>query len=262
MQKWGVREHLDEGRKLLDAIILSENYTEYTLDRRLGCRQLGMNLPAHTAARRIGERYCGPRAEYRGMPIWSPYFERDYIRGMATDKIPPRKLASPAFASRLARLLGRAAAANMIVGRCNMQGRVIFDDGDEVVVENADGLPVEIIVTDQTGTFADYRPDLTRFVAEYAAAVNRRLPLLSDAEEFAELYVDAFVARFSKTQLEYRRRQRAFDTLFKHQPRDEAGNFAYRWECVLDRLRKAAPRELGELIRGRIVLSPIGGPPM
>ena len=44
MQKWGIREHLDDGKRLLDAMIQSEEYTEYILDRRLGCRQLGMNL--------------------------------------------------------------------------------------------------------------------------------------------------------------------------------------------------------------------------
>ena len=252
MQKWGIREHLDDGKQLLDAIIQSEEYTEYILDRRLGCRQLGMNLPARTTAKRISERYRGPRRDLHDAMIWSPYFERDYIRGMATDKIPPQKLADAAFAARLARLLGQAAAPNMIVGRCDLQGRVVFDDGDEVVIENEAGLPVEIVVADQMGTFVDYRTDLEHFAAEYAEPVNRRLALLADPEEFAALYVDAFVARFSKIQLEYRKRKRAFDTLFKHRPRDEAGSFAYRWECVLDRLRQADPRKLGDLTRGFI----------
>ena len=252
MQKWGIREHLDEGKRLLDAIIQSEEYTEYILDRRLGCRQLGMNLPAHTTAKRIGERYDGPRRDLRSALIWSPYFERDYIRGMATDKIPPQKLANTAFATRLAQLLGQSAAPNMIVGRCDLQGRMAFDDGDEVVIASDAGLPIEIVVADQMGTFADYRTDLEHFAAEYAEPVNRRLLLLADPEEFAALYVDAFVARFSKIQLEYRKRKRAFDTLFKHRPRDEAGSFAYRWECVLDRLRRALPQNLGNLVRSHI----------
>lgn len=252
MQKWGVREHLDNGKDLLDAIIQSEEYTEYILDRRLGCRQLGMNLPARTTAKRISERYTGPRTDMRQAMIWSPYFERDYIRGMATDKIPPQKLANPAFVGRFARLLGHAAASNLIVGRCDLQGRVVFDDGDEVLIENEAGLPVEIIVADQMGTFADYQSDLTHFAEEYAEPVNRRLPLLVDPEEFASLYVDGFVTRFSKIQLEYRKRKRAFDTLFKNRPRDEGGSFAYRWECVLDRLRQAIPRNLGNEILGHI----------
>ena len=43
--KWGIREHLDEGKDLLQAIIESEEYVEYTLDRRLGCRQLASHAP-------------------------------------------------------------------------------------------------------------------------------------------------------------------------------------------------------------------------
>ena len=256
MQKWGIREHLDGGKQLLEAIVQSEEYTEYILDRRLGCRQLGMNLPAHTSAKRISERYAGPRRDLPSALIWSPYFERDYIRGMASDKIPPQKLADPAFAIRLAQLLGQAAAPNAIVGRCDLQERVVFDDGDEVVVENESGLPVDIIVADQMGTFNDYRTDLEDFAAAYAEPVNCRLALSSDPEQFAALYIDSFVARFAKIQLEYRKRKRAFDTLFKNRPRDEAGSFAYRWERVLDRLRRTEPLNLGNLIRSHIATGP------
>ena len=254
MQKWGIREHLDEGKRLLDAIMQSEGYTEYTLDRRLGCRQLGMNLPAHTTANRISEKYAGRRGDMQDVVIWSPYFERDYIRGMATDKIPAEKLIDPAFASRLARLLGRAAAPNMIVGRHDSRGRVIFDDGDEIVVENECGLPVEIVVADQTGTFADFRTDLEHVACQYAGPVNRKLPLVQNKAEFVDLYIEALVARFSKIQLEYRRRKRAFDTLFKHRPRDEAGSFSYRWECVLGRLHRTVPQDIGELVRSHIAI--------
>jgi hypothetical protein len=259
MQKWGIREHLDDGKRLLDAIIQSEEYTEYILDRRLGCRQLGMNLPPRTTAKRISERYAGPRRDLQNVQIWSPYFERDYIRGMATDKIPLQKVADPAFATRLARLLGHAAAPNMIVGRCDLQGCVVFDDGDEVLIENDVGLPVEIVVADQMGTFGDYRTDLEHFAAAYAEPINHRVSLLANPDECAAFYVDAFVARFSKIQLEYRKRKRAFDTLFKNRPRDEAGSFAFRWECVLDRLRQAEPQNLGNLIRSHINAGRSGG---
>ncbi|MEN6449860.1 MAG: hypothetical protein ABFC96_05150 [Thermoguttaceae bacterium] len=252
MQKWGIREHLDAGKKLLDAIIQSEEYTEYILDRRLGCRQLGMNLPPRVTAKRISERYTGPRPDMRGAAIWSPYFERDFVRGIATDKIPPQKLADSAFASRLARLLGQAAAPNILVGRCDERGQVVFDDGDEVLVTNANGLPVDIVVVDQMGTFADYRTELQHFAAEYAEVVNRRLPFLADPEDFPAIYIEAFVSRLVKIQLEYRKRKRAFDTLFRHRPRDEGGSFAYRWECVLDRLLRLSPDELGEQVRAFI----------
>ena len=252
MQKWGVQEHLDEGKELLDAILESEEYTEYVLDRRLGCRQLGMNIPARVTARRLLEEYDGKRADHHGLLVRTPYLERDYIAGIATDKIPKHRFGDDTFALRFARLLGRAAAPNIIVGRCNLKGEVLFDDGDEVVLENENGMPTEIIVSDQTGTFADYGRDLREVASQYAGPINRLAKRVSNLEEFAAVYVRAFVERFSAIKKEYRNRKRAFDTLFKHHQRDEKGSFAYRWEAVLRRLSKTDPRELAALIQEEV----------
>ena len=247
MQKWGVREYLDEGYPLLDALIRSEEYTEYLLDRRLGCRQLGMNVSPRITAKNISERYV-PRGG-QGFLIWSPYFERDYIRGIATDKLPAHRFQNEEFALRCARLLGRAAAPNLIVGRCDVGGNPLFDDGDEVLVEDAQGMPADIVITDHTGTFGDYLSELAHHGAEYATAVNRRVAYLPHPQRFADAYLEAFVERFGGIQQEYRKRRRAFDTLFRHRPRVEAGSFAYRWEKVLSRMDATDPRKLAGLIR-------------
>jgi len=252
MQKWGVREHLDLGRQLVEAMIRSEEYTEYILDRRLGCRQLGMNLPLRVVAKRISERYFPRYGD--GFVIWSPYFERDYIRGIATDKLPHYRLENPEFASRCARLLGRAAAPNVIVGRSDQGGGPLFDDGDEVLIEDAEGMPIDIIVADHTGTFNDYLSPLQALAKEYASPVNRRAEHLPDARAFAEVYLDAFVGRFARIQEDYRLRRKAFDTLFKSRPRNEAGSFAYRWERVLARLDATDPRQLAQVIREHLVI--------
>jgi hypothetical protein len=249
MQKWGVREHLDEGKELLASILESEQYTEYILDRRLGCRQLGMNLPPRVAARKISEPYLGNSAAHRGMTIWSAYFERDYVPGEATDKVPAGRFADERFAATFARSLGHAAAPNLIVGRCDLQGNVVFDDGDELLIEDAAGLPVDIIVADPTGTFTDYRGELRDLAPAYAGAVNRRAAYVPDAGAFAEIFGAAFIERFEQIQHDYCKRRRAFDTLFKHLHRDEGGSFAFRWERVLQRLRTADPRQLLERIR-------------
>ena len=66
LQKWGVWEHLDEGKDLLQAIKESDDYTDYCLDRRLGCRQLGMNLTRRVAIRHLSEIYSGTNARFRG----------------------------------------------------------------------------------------------------------------------------------------------------------------------------------------------------
>ena len=208
MQKWGIREHLDDGKRLLDAIIQSEEYTEYILDRRLGCRQLGMNLPAadHGQADQRAILGAAPRSARRHdlVAVFRARLHPRHGHRQDSAATAGRRRPSP---RGWPGCLGQAAAPNMIVGRCDLQGRVVFDDGDEVLIENEAGLPVDIVVADQMGTFADYRTDLEHFAAEYAEPVNRRLPLVADPEEFAGLYVEAFVARFSKIQLEYRKRQ-------------------------------------------------------
>jgi hypothetical protein len=255
MQKWGVSEHLDEGKDLLTSILESEQYTDYILDRRLGCRQLGMNLPPRVSARKLGERYAGTNARYCGLAIRSAYFERDYVPGLATDKVPADRYADAGFALGLARGLGRAAAPNLIVGRCDLQGNVIFDDGDELVIGDERGASIDIVVADPTGTFTDYRRDLMDLAPAYAGAVNRRAAWLADPELFAHVFLSAFAERFAQVQHEYRKRQRAFDTLFKHLPRDEAGNFRYRWECVLKRLQNADVSRLEERIRQSLSLN-------
>ncbi len=252
MQKWGVREHLDQGRPLIEAMIRSEEYTEYILDRRLGCRQLGMNLPLRVVAKKIAERY--PTPDGGGYTIWSPYFERAYIRGIATDKLPLCRFENQEFAVRCARLLGEAAAPNLIVGRSDLGGNPLFDDGDEVLIEDAQGMPKEIVVADHTGTFNEYLGSLQNFVGEYAQPILRRIAHVPDPGPFVQAYLDGFVERFLRIQEDYRRRRKAFDTLFKYRPRVEAGSFAYRWERVLARLDQSDPRQLAQLIRERIPL--------
>ena len=250
MQKWGIRERLDQGKGLLQAIIESEEYTDYVLDRRLGCRQFGMNLVPRVSMQRVSEIYTGLNPAARGQLIWAPYFERDYIHGIATDKIPSSRYANEAYALRLAQLLGKAAAVNLVVGRAYEKGdRVVFDDGDEVVIERPDGLPQELVVTDHSGAFDDYQRPLLEFAKDYAKPVNSRLAFVSHPRQFAEAYLASLLDEFARIQGDYRKRRRAFDTLFKHCRYDKGGSFSYRWECVLKRLDQTEAQLLTDAIR-------------
>jgi hypothetical protein len=248
MQKWGIREHLEEQKDLLGAIIQAEEYTDYILDRRLGCRQLGMNLPQRITTRKIPERYHGSRPEYDGQMIWLTYFERDYLRGLATDKIPRIRFQSPAYAIKFAELLGRAAAPNIIVGRMNLESQVLFDDGDEVLLETESGMPQAIVVADHTGTFVDYTSELDQHAEGYAQPINQRLPYMPYPRDAVAMYLGSLIDRFIQIQQDYRKRRRAFDTLFKQRRRDEKGSFAYRWERVLERLDRTDPTVLADCI--------------
>jgi hypothetical protein len=257
LQKWGIGEHLNDGVDLLTAILRAEEYTDYILDRRMGCRQLGMNLPPHVNTRRISERYTGQNSRYLGQAYWITYLERDYVSGRASDKLPDAAYQNPAFVVRLARLLGEAAAVNLIVGRMRSdRTTVLFDDGDEVILFDAEGLPASLVVSDHTGTFTNYEDDFSLNIEAYAAPVNRRADkLAAHAGAFAQCYLDAFVSRFVHIQQVYRGRKRAFDSLFKHRPWDPGGSMAYRWLHVLERLDAAEAWQIAELIRQHITVS-------
>ena len=255
-QKWGIRERLDEGKPLLQAILESEEYTDYVLDRRLGVQQLGMHLPQGLSLRRTRERYTGINREVNGQLVPVIYLERDYLNGLATDKLPLSKYLKPGYADRLAWLLGRAAAANLIAGRAQEGTRhVLFDDGDEVIMENpVSGLPDRLVVSDPSGAFSDYQHGLLEAAEAYARPVNVRASYTPDPREFAETYLAAFKAGFLHVQGDYRKHRRAYDTMFKHCHYDTAGSFAFRWECVLRRLDQTEVDVLVERIRKYIIV--------
>ena len=253
LQKWGVWEHLDEGHDLLQSIEESEEYTDFCLDRRLGCRQLGMHLPGRVIKRRLTERYTGLQQRYHQQVIRTTYFERDYLPGIASDKLPVDRYTRPGYAIRFADLLGQAGASNMIVGRSLGQGKnPAFDDGDEVVLEDSHGLPERILVGDHSGAFGEYRLPLDHFAACYARPINTRDRFVAQPRDFATAYLESFRTSFLRIQSDYRKRRRAFDTLFKHCKYDPAGSFAYRWECALRRLDHTDADQLIGAIRKHI----------
>jgi len=263
LQKWGVWEHLDEGKDLLRSIRESEDYTDFWLDRRLGCRQLGMNLTCRVVMRRLREIYPGLNGNYVGQAIHTPYFEREFLEGIATDKIPVDRYTRPGYAVRLAALLGGAAVPSLIVGRCLFLAggsQPVFDDGDEVLVEDAQGLPAYIYVGDHSGAFGEWKKPLVEYASYYARPVNLRDKYFSNVREFAEAYLAAFKGRFEHMQRDYRKRQRAFDAMFKHAPYDTNGSFAYRWEQVLRRLDSTDLDQLIAEIRRHIYVLGIPRP--
>jgi len=216
---------------------------------------LGMNLFGPVRIGKISELYQGKQKTLRGTPIWTPYFERAYVPGIASDKIPVDRWNRPGYAERFARLLGQAAAPNFIVGRGDGLAEetpdeeliVFFDDGDEIVVER-DGMPEELVVVHHTGSFWHFAEPLERFAAAYARPVTSRDDDLPDRDAFARIYLEAMIARFAEIQRNYREDRHAFDRLFQLRHVRSDGNFAHRWQCVLRRLDETNPDELKDAI--------------
>ena len=248
-QKWGIAEHLDEGKDLLRAIVEANEYADYILDRRLACRQLGMNLPHRVGFGQVTEKYHGLN-QYNGTPVRAYYYARGYVTGVASDKVPPERFRNPAFAIAFAYLMGEAAALDMVVGRAATEtGESMFDRNFEVLQPGEDGLPARIVVTDHAGSFVKYKESFDELVGPYANVVRRRRAFVADFAAFAKAYVTGFERKLAATQSAYRARRSSFDNLFVHRPYDTAGSGAYRWSRVLARLDACDPAAVADSLR-------------
>ena len=249
LQKWGVAERLDEGKDLLQSILETDEYSDYILDRRLMCCQLGMDLPWRLGYGHFTEKYRGTN-QYNGIAVRTPYFVRAYVTGVASDKIPLAKYRNPAFAHKFALEMGGAAAVDMIVGRrSSATNEILFDTSYEDERMGEDGLPREVKVTDHAGSFVNYEQPFEEYVAAYAQPVKRRKDYVADYASFAEAYVDGFKKRLAEVQVSYRSHKAAFDELFSDRPYDTNGSGAYRWACALRRLDACAPQRLFEMLK-------------
>ena len=251
-QKWGVAEHLDEGKDILQATIEANEYADYILDRRLMCCQLGMNLPPRVAIAQFPETYRGHN-QYNGTTVRAYGYVRDYVSGTASDKIPPARFRNPAFALAFAWLMGEAAAHDLIVGRRSSETKEnLFDKNYEVVQFGPDGLPVKVVATDHAGSFVNYLHTFEDSVAPYANVIRRRAKFVPDVAAFTDAYVTAFERKLAEVQAKYRDRRRAFDELFVHRPFDVAGSGAYRWAKTLERLDQCDPKSVAAVLRTAI----------
>ena len=249
LQKWGVAERLDEGKNLLQAIVETDEYSDYILDRRLMCRQLGMNLPKRLGYGHFTEKYRGNN-QYNGVAVRTGYFVRGYVPGVASDKIPLQKYRNPAWAQKFAFLMGEAAAVDMIVGRrSSVTKEILFDQNYEVLQLGADGMPGAIMVTDHAGSFANYDSDFSEYVALYAGFALRRKMYVDDYQMFALAYVEGFRRKLVGIQSAYLARKTAFDELFSDRPYDTNGSGAYRWACALRRLENADAGRLADMLK-------------
>jgi len=249
LQKWGVAERLDEGKDLLQSIVETDEYSDYILDRRLMCLQLGMNLPRRLGYGHFTEKYRGNN-QYNGVAVRTSYFVRRYVSGTASDKIPAARYHNPAFALKFAQLMGMAAATDMIVGRrSSVTNESLFDKNYEVVRIGADGLPEEIMITDHAGSFVDYERNFEEMVGDYASFALNRKELVADFAGFAREYVEGFKRRLAEVQQAYRERRTAFDELFSDRPYDTNGSGAYRWAKTLQRLDGCNPERIAALLK-------------
>jgi hypothetical protein len=279
MMKWDVMNRITtHGDSFEKAKQMSTEYANYILDRHKACRKLGMKIP-HTKIKHVTE-------QYEGQEIPSTYIERDYVRGMATNKIPTFYFNDREFSLSFGKMLWGEAAINMIAGRFDPENKtVLFDDADEIL-KKANGTAEEIVVADPTKAFADYMSDfytldLHKLNSEkfkhgesfditkaYAEKLSSRIQLIEgkckqedrgySAQEFVDVCISSFIHKFEKTK-QYCKTHKAellaIDFL-DNRPATEEGSMQWKWRKIIDRLESADAKKIGNAIKSQVQYSP------
>jgi hypothetical protein len=248
MQKWGVVHFLDQNCSLEEATLEAMKYSHDVGGRWVAFRDLGAKLiPLRQGL--VQETYDGINDQYKGQKIISGFIERDYIDGIATDKIPEKMMKDHNFAIAFAQLLGMQAATNMIAGRTDNNHVPVFDEGNEILVLDKYGLPSEIVVSDFVGVFKDYQtPDLTKHAEFYSRPILKRRDIVPDMEAFANAYCLGITDRIKAIQLQYRKAKLQWQTMFRHLP-DEEESIRSKWEKVCHRLENTDAQQIGDGVK-------------
>jgi hypothetical protein len=150
LMKWDAIHRIRMGIPLDQAVRETIKYRDYIFDRLHAAAQLGFPILAYSEIR-LDEQVPG-----LGL-IPAFFFERQYVSGVVTDKIPTSCYKNPNFIQRLSGLLGGAATFTLVLGRASPRtGKIFYDDGDEVIQFNSRSIPTRLIIIETTGSFTDW----------------------------------------------------------------------------------------------------------
>lgn len=234
--KWDVVHRLKQGFPLSQAINDTLSYRDYILDRLKGAAGLRLPILSYSAIQfyenlpGIGE-----------IPIF--FFDRRYVVGMVSDKIPSAFYAKKGFMVRLAPLLGRAAAASLVLGRASHRsGELFFDDGDEVIQLDQEKLPEQLIISETTGSFTDSTtpilellPQCFKRLAVHLDKARRKETPTADLKAAVNAFTDALTTELGRMQALLDDETTGLRSLFDTRTA-EPGSVRARWECMLNRL--------------------------
>jgi len=244
LMKWDVIQRIRMGIPLDQAIAETIKYRDYILDRLNAATQLGFPILSYNEIR-LDEDVPGLGL----LPTF--FFDRQYIPGVVTDKIPISCYKNPNFIMSLAGLLGGAATFTLVLGRASPRtGKIFYDDGDELIQFNSRSIPVRLIIIETTGSFTDWTTPLltllpqclTRFRAHLDKALESGVPL-QIIEWAVAIFAEALSDKLDAIKEIASAPSSKIRFLFSDRT-PEQGGIRHRWEGILDRLEATDVEEL------------------
>jgi len=244
MMKWDAVHRLKQGFPLAQAITDTISYYDYICDRLNAATALEIPILSYTAI-----QFTEELPAIGEIPVF--FFDRSYVPGIVTDKIRLAHYAKKGFVVRLARLLGTAAAASMVSGRASFRtGELFFDDGDEVVQLDAEGLPERLVICETTGSFTDWTTPMVELLPQCLVRLAVHLEKArekgisrEDLKSAVGAFTEALTAEIERMQSLLSTRSAALSSLLDARS-SEPRSVRARWESMLDRLAAADISEL------------------
>ena len=252
LMKWDVIQRIKMGIPLDQAVAETFRYRDYIFDRLHAAAQLGFPILSYSEIR-LDEEIPG-----LGL-IPAFFFDRQYIQGVVTDKIPAYCYKKPNFIKGLAGLLGAAATFTLVLGRASPRtGKIFYDDGDELIQFNSRSMPVRLVIIETTGSFTDWTTPLlsllpqclTRFRAHLDRALESGVPL-PVIEGAVAIFAEALRDKLHEIKEIAFAPSSKIRLLFSDRTLEQGG-IRHRWDGIIRRLKTTDVDEL----HGYIVNSP------
>jgi hypothetical protein len=248
LMKWDVLHRIHRGMPLERAIRETREYAGFIRDRLRAVSELGIQIPRF-AEIRTEEKLPG----IGKIPVF--LYDREYILGIVSNRLPAARYARGEFILRLSGLLGRAAARCLILGRVDPTSQhIFFDDGDEVVQFDGDNLPCNIMIAETTGSFTNWNEEYERMVSHCVEHFERHLLIAAKAgvdqhvlRKAAACFCDDLIDEISMKQELLREKGPELHSLFSEYSREKGGMYC-RWQGVLERLQHADLDRVREVI--------------
>jgi hypothetical protein len=248
MIKWDVMHRLKMGIPQVQAINDTFQYREYIFDRLQAAAALGVPILSYTEVR-FDEEVPG----LGWIPVF--FFDREYVPGLVTDKIPPARYAREGFIARLAYLLGKAAAVSLTLGRaCPRTRHVFFDDGDEIIQFDDQELPARLVIAETTGSFTDWTSPIAEILphclSHLAGHLEKARSKGIQQDELATAiaaFAEGLIAEVERMQQLLQTSPSRLWSLFTDRSR-EPGSVRSRWEGILYRIERTSADEILHLV--------------
>lgn len=254
LMKWDVFHRIKMGVPLKQAIAETIKYRDFIFDRLHAAMQLGFPILSYSEIE-LEEDIPG----IGKVPAF--FFDRRYIPGIVTNKIPLSYYRKPEFIIDLARLLGAAAAFALILGRSSPRtGKIFYDDGDELIQFDSNWIPKRLVIIETTGSFNDWTTSIISMLPQCLQRFRIHLEKAMQNGVSARLvafaataFADALVEEVCRVKEVVAPPDSPVRLLFRDREAEPCG-IRNRWEGILRRLEATDTEELREYILSAPVL--------